>query len=233
VLIFIGDVHGEFKRLEDKLANTSTRDSSLIQVGDFGVGFKTKENEARQLSSLNDLLESRGNKLFVIRGNHDDPFYFTNNTSYSNITFLKDYSLITTEGKTILLAGGAISIDRSSRVLNNSYWKEEEFSYEVDFLEKAIRDCDKTDIVVTHNAPTEFHPTKISQIVIDWSDKDPDLISNLKEERHKHSMLMNALIERNRKPSFWYYGHHHISHQSDFDGIIYRILNSSEFFEHR
>jgi UDP-2,3-diacylglucosamine pyrophosphatase LpxH len=233
VLIFIGDVHGEFMKLADKLAKADFRDSFLIQVGDFGVGFKTRESEAKQLSSLNDLLISSGNKLFVIRGNHDDPFYFTDDTSYSNITFLKDYSLINIEGKAILLAGGAISIDRSARVLNNSYWKEEEFSYEVDLLEKAIKDCDKIDIVVTHNAPTEFHPTKISQIVIDWTDKDPNLVSDLEEERHRHSDLLNALIERNRKPHFWYYGHFHISHQSSLNGINYRILNSSEFFEHR
>jgi UDP-2,3-diacylglucosamine pyrophosphatase LpxH len=233
MLMFIGDVHGDFIRLSHKLANTNVRDSFFIQVGDFGVGFKTKENEAAQLETLNSRLKNANNFMYAIRGNHDDPSYFTNDTSYSNITFLKDYSLLELEGNVILLAGGAISIDRSSRVLNNSYWKEEVFVYKESLLEKAIKDCDHIDIVVTHNAPAEFHPTEISQIVIDWTDKDPHLIPELKKERHKHSLLMNVLIGKKLKPKFWYYGHFHHSFNENFEGVKYRLLNCSEFFEHQ
>lgn len=233
MVILIGDVHGEFIKLANKLANTNVRNSFFIQVGDFGVGFKTKVNEFAQLQLLNSRLVSANNMMFVIRGNHDMPFYFNGDSSYSNIIFLKDYTLLKLEGKNMLLAGGAISIDRNSRVLNNSYWEEEIFVYKETLLEEALEGCGKLDIMVTHNAPAEFHPTKISQLVIDWTDKDPNLISDLKEERYRHSLLLNTLIGKKLKPAFWYYGHYHFSHHDNFQGIRYRILDCSEFFEHR
>jgi hypothetical protein len=37
MLIFIGDVHGEFHELTHKLANHNIRNSTFIQVGDFGA----------------------------------------------------------------------------------------------------------------------------------------------------------------------------------------------------
>ena len=163
MIIFIGDVHGEFKELSNKLANTNVKNSTFIQVGDFGLGFKRKENEAAELNTLNKRLKDLNNEMYVIRGNHDDPSYFTSNRSYSNILFLEDYTLLKVEGKNILLVGGAISIDRSWRVLNNSYWLEEVFVYDKIKLENALRNFDRVDIVVTHNAPNE-NEKKASQI---------------------------------------------------------------------
>jgi UDP-2,3-diacylglucosamine pyrophosphatase LpxH len=233
MLVFIGDIHGEFKELADKLAMTNVRDSSFIQVGDFGVGLKTKENEFVQLQELNSQLKSGDNMMYIVRGNHDSPLYFNGDSSYSNITFLKDYTLLKLEGKTILLAGGAISIDRSARVLDSSYWKEEIFVYKETLLEEALEGCGKLDIMVTHSAPAEFHPLEINKLVFDWAKGDPTLISDLKKERYRHSLLLNGLEGKKLKPNFWYYGHYHFSFQSNFKGINYRILDCSELFEHK
>ena len=235
MLIFIGYVHGEFNELTHQLANNNISNSTFIQVGDFGVGFKRKENENRQLDQLNNRLKADGNVMYVIRGNHDDPAYFNGlgQFAYSNLIFLRDYSLLEVEGKKILLVGGAISIDRSSRVLNNSYWKEEVFVFNESLLEKAIGKCDHLDIVVTHGTPAEFHPSEIGPLVFEWASYDPHLITELKKERYKHSLLMNVLIGKKLKPRFWYYGHYHFSYQGNFQGIRYKILNCSEFFEHK
>jgi predicted phosphodiesterase len=233
MIIFIGDIHGEFNKLSNKLANTNIKNSTFIQVGDFGLGFKRKENEIDQLTVLNKRLKDVNNEMFVIRGNHDDPTYFTSDRSYSNILFLEDYTLLNVEGKNILLVGGAISIDRSWRVLNNSYWLEEVFLYDNLKLENALRNCDRVDVVVTHNAPAEFYPIGIGALVYDFTDKDSKLIEDVKNERKDHSLLMYSLIEKGLKPKHWYYGHFHTSHFETFEDINYRTLNCSEFFEHR
>ncbi len=104
MIIFIGDVHGEFKELTVKLARSNVRESHFIQVGDFGLGFKKKEAESDELEALNSFLIKENNHLYVIRGNHDNPKYFKASSGFSNITFLADYSLIELEGQTILLA---------------------------------------------------------------------------------------------------------------------------------
>lgn len=232
MLILIGDVHGEFYDLSNKLANTNIKDSYFIQVGDFGLGFMKQENEKAQLNLLNKRLTDANNEMYVIRGNHDNPAYFNNDSGYSNIEFLKDYSVIKIEGLNILLAGGAISIDRKSRRLGSTYWVEEEFVYKESLVEKAIEGLKKVDIVVTHNSPAEFYPQDIDKNVLAWSRRDIHLLSELPKERYRHSMLLNFLVARNLRPRYWYYGHFHLSYFERFENIDYRILDCSEFFKH-
>jgi UDP-2,3-diacylglucosamine pyrophosphatase LpxH len=207
MLVFIGDVHGEFNELSDKVANTYLKNSSFIQVGDFGLGFKHRENETDHLNALNERLKDANNEMYVIRGNHDNPAYFNNDSGYSNIEFLKDYSVLRIEDLTILLAGGAVSIDRSSRHIGSSYWVGEEFVYEESLVAMSIKELKTIDIVVTHNSPIEFHPQDLNNNVMAWSRRDTDLLSDLSKERYRHSMLLNHLIGKKLKPKFWYYGH--------------------------
>ena len=44
---------------------------------------------------------------------------------YSHIKFISDYSIIQTIDGNILCIGGATSIDRVARILNKSYWDNE------------------------------------------------------------------------------------------------------------
>jgi len=114
MLVFVGDIHGEFVELIEKLAGTGIEKSSLIQVGDFGLGFKSQKTEGAELENINTMLAASENTLYVIRGNHDNPNYFNHASNYSNIQFLSDYSLLTIEGLTILLVGGAIFLSSQS-----------------------------------------------------------------------------------------------------------------------
>jgi DNA repair exonuclease SbcCD nuclease subunit len=232
MILFVGDVHGEFKGLVVKLVRTYVRNSHLIQVGDFGVGFKAKQTETDELEVLNNFLETTGNKLYVIRGNHDNPKYFKTPSEFSNIIFLEDYSILEIEGLTILLAGGAISIDRMARVLDVSYWPGEAFGYDEAIVKKKIGGLKKIDIVVTHNAPEQFHPVELSDIVVSYALRDQPLLGEIRKERYKHTQLMDLLIRKKLKPKFWYYGHFHMSYAATFKGIQYQVLDCSEFYEH-
>ncbi len=233
MIILIGDVHGEFKELTAKLERSNVRESYFIQVGDFGLGFKKKEVESDELEVLNSFLITGNNHLYVIRGNHDNPKYFKAPSGLSNITFLADYSLLELEGQTILLAGGAISIDRMARVLDVSYWPGEAFGYDETLLEKRIKGVTKIDIVVTHNAPEKFYPTELADIVVAYALRDGPLLWEIKKDRYRHSQLLDFLIHKKLKPKFWYYGHFHSSYSDKHKGIKYRVLDCSEFFEHK
>jgi UDP-2,3-diacylglucosamine pyrophosphatase LpxH len=233
MLIFIGDVHGELGELTNKLGKYNINNSTFIQVGDFGVGFKNKENETTELIELNDCLKTNGNLMYVIRGNHDNPAYFDGNFSYSNLIFLKDYSLLEIDGRKILLVGGAISIDRSIRKLNVNYWDKEAFIFRELKLKSALSGIDKLDIVVTHSCPGEFEPVELNSLVMSYGMRDNGLITELKKERGALSMLMYTLIGLKLKPAHWYYGHFHYSFNNNYKGLKYHLLNCSEFYEHQ
>ncbi len=232
MLIFIGDIHGEFDELTHQMSNQNIRNSTFIQVGDFGVGFKKKENEIKQLGKLNDRLRADNNMLYAIRGNHDDPAYFDGHVKYSNLILLEDYSILEIEGKTILLIGGAISVDRTSRILNKNYWANEGFVLNEEVLMSKINQLSKLDIVVTHNAPAEFEPIEMGKIVIEWTARDRQLLKDLKQERANHTALLSILVSQQLKPTYWYYGHFHLGLTKNFKGVNYHLLNCSEFFEH-
>jgi hypothetical protein len=232
MLIFIGDVHGEFKDLATKLVRSNVRESSFIQVGDFGVGFRKKEVESNELDVLNSVLIAGNNHLCVIRGNHDNPKYFRTSSGYSNITFFEDYTVFEIEGQTILLAGGAISIDRMVRILDVSYWRGEAFRYDEPLLKRRVNGVNKIDIVVTHNAPMEFWPTEFNRLVLGYALRDGTLLEELRKERYRHTQLMNFLIRNKLKPKHWYYGHYHTRNDARYKGIRYRALDCLEMFEH-
>ena len=126
-MIFIGDLHGEFHTICNKIKSLSIRGETLIQVGDFGLGFKSKnELDMNVLSYMNEFISSLGCELYVIRGNHDNPKYWYSQTEkFSHIHLLKDHEIFTIEDKKIFFIGGAHSIDRITRVHKKNWWKGE------------------------------------------------------------------------------------------------------------
>jgi metallophosphoesterase superfamily enzyme len=77
-IYIVGDIHGKFETIFNHLYYNELKDVVYIQVGDFGIGYNLKY-EKEKLRELNLLLEERYSELYVIRGNHDDPSFFTEN----------------------------------------------------------------------------------------------------------------------------------------------------------
>ena len=51
-MIFIGDIHGNFKKLFSLINNSEVKNDTFIQIGDFGVGFRPIEDEYLLLSFI-------------------------------------------------------------------------------------------------------------------------------------------------------------------------------------
>ncbi len=152
-MIFIGDIHGQFSELSERISTFS--DQIFIQVGDFGLGYNDYSVDIEMLKEFNEELKTNNNQLYVLRGNHDNPIFWNEDSDYSNLHLVKDYTKITIEGKDVLFVGGGVSIDRCFRRKDISWWEGEEIIENTEFDKKC-------DILVTHvplkNRMTRFIP---------------------------------------------------------------------------
>lgn len=231
-MIFVGDVHGEWVALQQKLQRLGVRDEIIVQVGDFGVGFGGATGRARERAALDTLdrfLARTGNTLLTIRGNHDDPAYFRQCVwGYERIRPVPDYTVETLDGRAILFVGGAISIDRRQRRAGRDYWPDEGFHLNEGALERA--DLNNLWGVVTHSAPAAAPPATpalSSPLVRTYAWGEPRLLDDLEAERRDLTRLYEAVVRRSR-PAHWIYGHFHGRATAAVDGTRFVMLDVLE-----
>jgi len=217
-MFILGDIHGNFTYLR-YLINTIGKKGPIIQVGDFGMGNNINNMEAL-LYGLNKLLVEIGTKLYVIRGNHDNPYFWQGKHIYENIQLLPDYTIKEVEGKRVLFVGGATSIDRK---VNANYWPDEKFVYDKDKTFEA-RDID---IVITHTAPNFVFPIGINGTVKHFAQNDPNLITDLYMEREQMAQMCNILMDNN-DITHHFYGHYHTNKLTEFEGCDFRCVGINE-----
>jgi DNA repair exonuclease SbcCD nuclease subunit len=227
---FLGDLHGHFDLLTSQLKKSQFNDAHIIQVGDFGVGFNRGE-ESRQLTILNEVCEAGNIKLYVIRGNHDDPSYFNGLfTEYNNILFVKDNTFLQLNGLTYFFSGGAISIDRCIRKVGINYWANEGVDINFNSLESDLLKYPKIDVVVTHSSPSFAFPTQYDRIVHAYIRRDSSLDKELRDERALITKLYDLLLSK--KIHHWIYGHFHAQHEeTTHTGVHFVALDINEFYE--
>ena len=217
LIILVGDVHGSFYSITELCKQF--QNIYILQVGDFGIGFEqNKLKEQRILKNLAESLIRSNNHLFVIRGNHDNPAYFNDQTIEERITFLSDYSILNQNGKKILCVGGGISIDRVHRKIGTSYWVDEVFVLDEQKIVEA-------DVLVTHVAPKEFPLITLqsNSLVKTFCKVDHKLDSDLKRE----SNLVQSLVNLSKCKKH-YFGHFHVSMKYDTSSCIYTCLDIDE-----
>jgi len=201
-LIIVGDTHGNFGYLEYLFGQMEGQ--NLFHVGDFGMG-DSIINGGVILKRLDAKLKATNNVMYVIRGNHDNPAFWTGDHMYDNIKLIPDYTVVEAEGKRFLGVGGAISVDRVPRIAQkNFFWADEIFVLDKEKLAE-MRDID---VVVTHTAPHFAHPVGINDFVRGWAKNDPMLIQMLAQERLDLTEMYDILKENNNI-THHFYGHFH------------------------
>lgn len=210
MLIFSGDVHGLISGLvfricdEMKLENTD-----CVVCGDFGIGFDNSWNNL--YSKIEKKLKKHNNHIWVVRGNHDNPEYFVDESKYSKeyVTFMKDYKIYTIAGVTILPIGGATSTDQKYRTEGKNWWPDEKIK-EVEIKTLPT----KVDVIVSHQCPEIFDP-----IHTRFDDEDEDLYNSiLSERKYLNNIAFNVIAD------YWYYGHHHEHYRGEYKGITWTCL---------
>jgi predicted phosphodiesterase len=240
MVLILGDIHGNFNFLKNQIHTKKITDCTIIQVGDFGIGFTYKENDEQTLNSLNDFLKDVNVTMLAIRGNHDNPSFFNGDYNYSNLKLLPDYTTLNLEGNNFLFIGGAVSIDRTARIRENSsnirygsrkrcFWEDEVLVYNPE-ITKTLKDID---IVITHTAPDWCEPNNklgFGKLVEDWTKDDRKLTTDLLFERNQMSHIFLDLKENNKIKKH-FYGHFHKSHFSTFNDIDHHLLGINEFYQ--
>lgn len=219
-VLILGDNHGKYDALFNKIKSNNISDCVLIHVGDGGEGFLSHEKQMRQFEHLNDFFKKHNIEYLSIRGNHSDPAYFDGSINLSNFKLLPDYTTLTLNDKKFLFVGGAVSIDRRIRKEGISYWSDEKFVLDT----SKIARCD---VLITHSAPSWNGPCDKFDI-IGWCEKDPTLWDECLQERKEHDILIKLTGARKH-----YCGHFHTFSSVDHDGCYSYILDELELIEHR
>jgi predicted phosphodiesterase len=246
-IMYLGDIHGNFNLIGQYIDRFGIKDTHIIQVGDFGVGFKSLIKEKRELELYHPKLVKNNVIVHAIRGNHDFPRYFENDPfEFSNIRLIKDYTVLNLEGNNILCIGGAISVDRRLRMTKHQkegnfdirtgsegWWPDETFNLDLDRLNK-FRDID---IMVTHTAPDYCFPdncTGLGPFVngLIKQTGDEELRLDLLDERRHLTLAFQAVKEHN-DIKHHYYGHFHRNETTNIYGTKHRLLGVGELFEER
>lgn len=213
-----GDLHGIINLSRLDLVNVITSDSItkedyVVILGDFGIPFSTKGTSRYkiEIEELKRLSDRPWTTLFI-DGNHEN---FDNLFSYPVIDYhngkatqieehifhLRRGEIYTFGNKKIFTFGGADSIDKSRRILGQSWWKEElpshkEIEYSLDKLENSNY---SVDYVFTHTAPRSILSKYLYHDIIY---EDPTC------------SYFDFILER-LKFDKWLFGHHHIDKELD------------------
>lgn len=229
MIIGVGDVHGDFVKLYESVRGVEARGVTFVQVGDFGLGFDSPSNDYKVLNRLNDHLTGKESVMYVIRGNHDNPSFWTpeGRMEFSNIKFVQDNTVMELEGKRCLFAGGAPSIDRKGRVKGVSFWENELYHYSP--FDGPL------DLVFTHEVYHGVSNFSMHNEAVDYfCDRDETLRDYLIENQLEMEKFYNRLAEVNAgHPVKWYHGHYHKSDYVNNGWLEVTCLSISELKEVR
>lgn len=128
-------------------------------------------------------------------------------------------------GESWLFVGGAVSLDRSNRILGTTWWAEEEMH-----LDEAK--AQHADVLVTHSGPTYTTPKQND--LVDHYEKLESTIGTttlrreLDDEAKRHDELFKLV-----QPKRWYHGHHHHSATHQIGDCAIRQLGIAELVLHQ
>jgi DNA repair exonuclease SbcCD nuclease subunit len=226
-LYFCGDIHRDYKELVWTITKRyGIRNSAIGVLGDFGVGFDNTTNDLYKWSEKR--LEDTNNVIFAIRGNHDDPIYFTDEEKYSypRLRFLEDHKIYRICGRDIYTIGGANSTDITYRLGTNQalaakgkdrrvWWEDEGVIQQYGDLPT------KADIIISHCAPLSFSP-----VITRFPETPEWQYEKILEERK----YLDYVLE-NVNAKYWMYGHYHDHFSGSFGNLLYRGLGIMEIYE--
>lgn len=235
-IYIVGDIHGRFDLLKQEIKRFDIRDCYVICVGDLGIGFEfpiDPMKERRIHAELNEWFGRRGITFYSIRGNHDDPQFFTGDgrVAYPNFELIEDYTEKVLNGEKFLFIGGAISVDREATDHKGRKYRRQGFTWWADEVlelhEDKLVPCD---VLITHTAPTWIGPLDKAGInsIVNYEVVDPTLWDECVAERR----IMDKIIQTVR-PKMHYCGHFHEYHWCENFDCHSVILSILQFKEHR
>lgn len=211
-MIYItGDTHRDFYRLNSLEKN---KDNMIIILGDAGINYYLNEEDNNLKKYLNDI----NIKLFCIQGNHEErPENISSykevnmfegsvliEAEYPNLIFAKNGELYKINEKSVLIIGGAYSVDKEYRLTYHHKWFKDEQLTEREKEEILNKYSGRhIDIILSHTCPLKYEPTEVFMKGVDQSRVDKSMERFLDK------------VEENIHYDKWYCGHFHTEKQID------------------
>lgn len=219
----LGDHHSNHDDLIHALLRRGLRDVRIIHVGDGEEGYPNSWDD-ETAERLNNAFASLEIEYLSIRGNHSNPHVFGGSVMLPNFKLIPDYTRMEINGESWLFVGGAVSINRSDREENKTWWKNEGMELRENLAHPA-------DVLVTHSGPTFTNPPANDLVrcyarfeeTIGQTTLEQELI----DEQLRHDRLFELV-----KPKNWYFGHYHHSATHNYNGCIIRQLDCAELASH-
>lgn len=228
-MIYItGDTHRDFTRINN--LEVSSNDM-LIVLGDSGINYLLNEEDIK----YKEYLEKLKIKLFCVRGNHEErPENISTykevemfngkvfiEEKFPNLIFAKDGEIYNIDGNSVLVIGGAYSIDKNYRLLYGHKWFKDEQLTNIEMKNILNKVKGKHfDIVLTHTCPYKYEPREMFMKGIDQSKVDKTMEHFLDK------------VEENIDYDKWYCGHYHTEKQIDKIEFMFgriKVFNKDEF----
>ena len=223
-MIYItGDIHRDFSRLDNIKFN---KDDMLIILGDAGINYYLNEED----NKFKEYLKKYNVKMFCIRGNHEErpeniETYKEINIfggkvyleeDYPYLIFAKDGEEYNIDGKSVLVIGGAYSVDKEYRLMYGYKWfKDEQLTKEeMDTIYNKLKGK-HYDVVLTHTCPYKYEPVEVFLSGIDQSKVDKSI-----------ELFLNK-IEDSIEYDKWYCGHYHT--EKKIDNLEFMFESIKEF----
>lgn len=174
--------------------------------------------------------------MFCIQGNHEErPENISSyheveifggkvyiEDDYSNLIFAKNGEFYNIDGKSVLVIGGAYSVDKEYRLLYGyKLFKDEQLSqYEMNnILDKY--NGKNIDIILSHTCPYKYEPREVFMTGLDQSKVDKTMEHFLDE------------VEEKVNYKKWYCGHYHTEKQIDKLEFMFgriKLFDKNEYF---
>lgn len=204
---YVGDVHGLKNELVLVLHNVPEDVTSVVQVGDMGVGFGQGDYWHE---SLEDMLNSVNGRF--IRGNHDNP-----SECKQMGTWIKD-GLIEND---IMYIGGAWSIDYQWRTRGYDLWDDEEVSYDRFTQLVSIYETVKPRVMVTHDCPLSVSNELFIESGKSFSGK---------QFKTRTGAALDSMFSIHQ-PELWIFGHWHCDTDKVINGTRFICLNEMSYID--
>jgi len=202
-MLFIGDVHGEFKtylyvlfRMQHKGGKRGV--SCSFQLGDMGIGFQKGQDGFKKDGKT--WSPELGPEHKFIRGNHDSPALCRVHPNYAG-----DWRYF--RKPDIFAVGGGYSVDYHWRTRNVSWWEDEQLNNRQMGQMFRFYKQYRPSIVVSHECPSVVK----------------DAVLTNEEKRGKTSATEAKLQQMYEfhKPKLWIFGHHHKRYEVEVNGTMF------------
>lgn len=200
-MLLMGDIHGLFWDYKNKLRKSKAKES--LQLGDYGLGFPDTMDGV-------DLSDIGGTHLFL-RGNHDNPAICRKSPYYIGDYGIRKGSFMDGKYDKLFYISGAWSIDSAYRLVDVSWWADEELSYTELNNAYDVYYKENPKIVCSHDCPAlvlnELYPSRVILT--------------------RTGQAMDAMFQ-SHKPDYWFFGHHHRTFRKKIAGTTFVCLNELE-----